>query len=113
MLLLSNNPQNHQKTWYYRTIKFDLSFGAKNITFLAGFIFFANHTENWAIRGKEIGKQINGNFRNLCEGLWIINLVFALAKIRLNLYFLYINVNQKRFQAEHHLQKYTNQTIQR
>ena len=84
-------------------LQFDLSVRAKNITFSAGLIFFANHTENWAVRGKEIGKQINGNFRNICEGLWIINLVFNLAKIRLNLYFLYIYVNQKRFQAEHDL----------
>ena len=37
----------------------------------------------------EIEKQLSRDFTN---GLWIIDLVFTLAKIRLNLYFLLLSV---------------------
>ena len=43
------------------------------------------------------------------NGLWIIDLVFTLAKIRLNLYFLLLNVNINS-KTKHQLQKYANQT---
>ena len=35
----------------------------------------------------EIRKQLNEDFRDILNGLWIIDLTFTLVKIRLNLYF--------------------------
>ena len=43
------------------------------------------------------------------NGLCILDLVFTLEKIRLNLYFLLLKVKQEVSKTKHHLQKYTNQ----
>ena len=43
-------PKITKKLEITEKLQFHLSFRAKNITFLAGSTFFANHMKNWAIR---------------------------------------------------------------